>query len=177
MRAAGLEPLVDYPGSHERWACRCQQCGRTVTPRYRHVADGVSGGCRYCGDKGGFNPGKPAIVYLIWHRGFDAYKIGVGREGGNRIDHHRRSGWQLIRKFPVRGDLALTVERAVLDWWRNDLNLPAHVAKTDMPLGGWTETVDSQEIDMSVTIQRIESLIAANAVGTIPEVPTALAND
>ena len=52
MRAAGLEPLVEYPGSIARWECRCQRCGRTVTPTYSHVRRGESTGCRYCSRRG-----------------------------------------------------------------------------------------------------------------------------
>jgi hypothetical protein len=48
MRAAGLEPLVAYPGRHSPWLCNCQRCGQTVTPRYGAVQHG--GGCRYCND-------------------------------------------------------------------------------------------------------------------------------
>lgn len=47
MRAAGLEPLGPYPGSHKPWRCRCTQCHRYVEPWYMTVAKG--GGCRYCG--------------------------------------------------------------------------------------------------------------------------------
>ena len=50
MRAAGVEPLEPYPGSHAPWRCRCLTCGREVTPRYGLVSrDG--GGCRYCASR------------------------------------------------------------------------------------------------------------------------------
>lgn len=47
MRAAGLLPLVDYPGWHSPWLCRCR-CGRAVTPRYGSIKRG-QGGCHWCG--------------------------------------------------------------------------------------------------------------------------------
>jgi hypothetical protein len=47
MRAARLEPLVEYPGSGERWRCRCLDCGRNVTPTYGNVLQGHSG-CAFC---------------------------------------------------------------------------------------------------------------------------------
>jgi len=41
------------------------------------------------------------------------------------------------------------------------LALPVHLGKPEMPHGGWTETVDSTEIDLAATIQRIKDLAAA----------------
>jgi hypothetical protein len=34
MKAAGFEPLEDYPGSDQPWRCRCERCGRQSLPRY-----------------------------------------------------------------------------------------------------------------------------------------------
>ena len=48
MRAAGLEPLEVYPGSHTPWRCRCMVCGAEVTPRYGGIRNG-QGGCVPCG--------------------------------------------------------------------------------------------------------------------------------
>ena len=48
MRQAGLEPYVPRPGRAVPWPCRCEQCHRTVSPRYGAVRRGS--GCRYCKD-------------------------------------------------------------------------------------------------------------------------------
>lgn len=48
MLAAGLEPLIGYPGAHTPWPCRCQVCGQSVSPYYNSVRQG--GGCRFCND-------------------------------------------------------------------------------------------------------------------------------
>lgn len=48
MRAAGLEPLIAYPGRHTAWSCRCLRCGKTVDPTYGAILAG--GGCRFCND-------------------------------------------------------------------------------------------------------------------------------
>lgn len=50
MRAAGVEPVVPYPGSNVPWACRCLTCGALVTPRLDSVRGG-QGGCRWCGQR------------------------------------------------------------------------------------------------------------------------------
>lgn len=47
MRAAGLQPVVPYPGSEAPWRCTCLGCGQEVTPRYGSVKRG-QGGCRAC---------------------------------------------------------------------------------------------------------------------------------
>jgi hypothetical protein len=49
MRAAGLEPLVPYPGSHKPWRCR-HTCGLEVSPRYANILRG-QGPCRFCGQR------------------------------------------------------------------------------------------------------------------------------
>jgi hypothetical protein len=46
MRAAGLEPLEKYPPGSRPWRCRCNTCGREVTPTYGSVRSGS--GCKYC---------------------------------------------------------------------------------------------------------------------------------
>jgi recombinational DNA repair protein (RecF pathway) len=46
MRAAGLKPLVPYPGSGKRWLCR-HTCGREVSPRLSDIKRG-RGGCGHC---------------------------------------------------------------------------------------------------------------------------------
>lgn len=50
MKAAGLTPLVRYPGSGKPWKCRCDKCKRVVKPRYNSVQQ-TGGGCRFCGAK------------------------------------------------------------------------------------------------------------------------------
>lgn len=43
MRAAGLEPLGPYPGTTTPWDCRCERCGRTVSPTHDSVKQGGNG--------------------------------------------------------------------------------------------------------------------------------------
>lgn len=50
MRAAGLEPLVDYPGAQTKWKCRCVSCGNEVQPALSWIKSG-QGGCKACGTK------------------------------------------------------------------------------------------------------------------------------
>jgi hypothetical protein len=159
MRAAGLEPLEQYPGSLRPWTCRCAKCGQTVHPCYSTIQRG-SGGCHWCRNSG-FKSAENAVVYLITHPGHSAAKIGITDADGSRLKKHSRQGWQILATVQVPGELALSIEKEILDWWRGELALPVHLGKPEMPHGGWTETVDSTEIDLAATIQRIKGLAAA----------------
>ena len=156
MRTAGLEPLETYPGSLRPWKCRCTKCGRTVQPCYSTIQRG-SGGCRWCRNSG-FKSGEDAIVYLIIHPGYSSAKIGITDAVGGRLKKHLQRGWQVLTTVHVPGELALAIEKEILDWWRAELALPIHLGRREMPHGGWTETVDSTEIDLAATIQRIQNL-------------------
>lgn len=46
MRAAGLEPLVEYPGWKNPWPCACRTCGREENCYLGNVRAGA--GCRHC---------------------------------------------------------------------------------------------------------------------------------
>jgi hypothetical protein len=48
MLAAGLTPLIPYPGANEPWLCACDRCNKEVTPRYSDIRKG-QGGCSVCG--------------------------------------------------------------------------------------------------------------------------------
>jgi hypothetical protein len=156
MKNANLEPQEQYPGSLRPWKCRCMKCGRIVYPCYSTIQRG-SGGCRWCRNSG-FRSAEDAIIYLITHPGYSSAKVGITDAAGNRITKHRQRGWQVLTTIRVRGELALAIEKEILDWWRGELALPIHLGKQEMPQGGWTETVDSTEVDLAATIQRIYRL-------------------
>jgi hypothetical protein len=158
MQDAGLEPLVDYPGSGTPWSCRCLRCLRTVSPRYSSVA-GAQGGCRWCA-KYGFKASEEAIVYLIEHREHGAVKVGIADTKGSRLRKHGQRGWQVLAVVQVPGERAMAIEKNILGWWRLDLCLPPFLSKTEMSQLGWTETVDADAIDVLATIERIRLLAA-----------------
>ena len=58
MLAAGVEPIVRYPGTMQCWQCRCLRCHRVVTPNFGNVRHGVSKGCRYCAIEASKRQGK-----------------------------------------------------------------------------------------------------------------------
>jgi hypothetical protein len=71
-----------------------------------------------------------------------AGKFGVTNVGTTRIKSFISNGWSLIEAFNVETGLdALDVESQVRKWIRQDLKIPAYLAKQEMKkLGGQTET-------------------------------------
>jgi recombinational DNA repair protein (RecF pathway) len=156
VRTRGLEPLEPFLGTHQRWACRCVKCGRTVRPTFVNLQRGP-GGCRWCRDRG-FNASEDALVYLITHEGYGATKIGITNAASERIIRHRRRGWQVVTTVKVPGEMALHIEANIISWWRLERRLPIYLGRYEMPHGGWTETVDSNEIDLADTMRRIRQM-------------------
>jgi hypothetical protein len=66
MRAAGLVPLVPYPGANDPWPCQCDRCGRPVNPRYNAVRTGT--GCRYCSNG---SPTADEAAAFVVNRGLE----------------------------------------------------------------------------------------------------------
>ncbi|MFB9249958.1 hypothetical protein ACFFWE_17065 [Sphaerisporangium melleum] len=48
IRAAGVEPLEDFPGTQVTWRCRCNTCGKEIDVWYSSVAYAGNGACYYC---------------------------------------------------------------------------------------------------------------------------------
>jgi hypothetical protein len=151
MRAAGLEPLVEYPGSLTPWLCRCKNCDEEVRPRYANIQSG-HGGCSNCAQ--GFSAIALSVVYLMAHPIYQALKIGIGNVGNDRVGWHQRDGWELLALVDTgTGDEARVLERSVLVAWR-EAGYPYGVAKADMPRKGYTETApespDARRLAMRV---------------------------
>jgi hypothetical protein len=113
-----------------------------------------NGGCRWCRNSG-FKAAAAAVIYLITHQDYHAAKIGITDLSGVRLRRHRAHGWHLLAEERVPGVLALEIEEDILNWWRSELGLPPYLSSHHMPVGGWTETVDVEEIDLAATARRI----------------------
>jgi hypothetical protein len=140
MEAAGLKPLVPYPGATEAWPCRCTTCGNEVNPRWHNVSRG-QGGCIYCAHGRRFDPAAPAWLYLLGHPEFRAWQVGITGRPDKRLEAHQRRGWHLVELFEFKlGCDALQAEAAIISGWRRQGFADA-VPKSEMPQGGYTETV------------------------------------
>jgi hypothetical protein len=150
MRAVDLEPQVPYPGANKPWKCVCLNCGNTVKPHYTSIQQGRRG-CRFCADLG-IDYTAPGYLYLITNHRFDALKIGIANFAEaayeDRVERHIKHGWQPYKatQFTMT-ETAFQVEQATLRWLRTTRKLPPALTRTDMPQGGWTETVNATAID------------------------------
>lgn len=159
---ADLIPLEPFPGSASRWRCIHSACGREVQPFYSNVQRSGSG-CIYCSDST-FDYIGPGVVYLLRNDDFYSLKVGItsGSSRVDRIAEHRRHGWNLVEKWTtLTGKDAAEIEAEILNWWRYDLNAPPSVHPTEMPSGGWTETIALIYVEVEMVSARIQSLIQA----------------
>lgn len=122
-------------------------CGREVSPSYGSVKNG--GGCKFC-QVGGIDLLKPGFIYVMTNEELLAVKIGIGGTSSkqNRIEQHKRFGWQLYKKLNLAtAEIAYELEQEILSWIRNELDLPIFLSADEMPQGGHTETVSAEELD------------------------------
>lgn len=147
MSEAGLTPLVPYPGAVDvPWLCRHDKCDNEVRPTY-HSVQGGGGGCWVC-FRPGFNPDKPACVYLIETHNYSylphgVLKIGATGSRTRRLKQWQRRGWTLLEECHFGdGEIPLTIEAEVLKWINKDLGLEPCLSDDDLGgMGGSSETV------------------------------------
>jgi Zn finger protein HypA/HybF involved in hydrogenase expression len=160
MLKSNLKPLVPYPGSGVPWKCLCLKCKKEVFPRYSTVRVRI-GGCKYCATHG-FDFSKGGILYVITHELLGAHKIGITNEAAKekRLKKHEAEGWLTYKTvFFENGNDAFEIEQQILTWWRTERGLPMYLSSAEMPQGGHTETVDSNEIDLMDIGNQIEVLM------------------
>ena len=152
--------LARCGNAHTLCPIKCRICGyeweatpANVTKQHR---------CPNC-QVPGLDPLSPSLVYLLFDwRG--AAKVGItnttrikgGRDG--RIKQHEQNGWQVSETWDLpTGVQARKIERAIIEWWRDELDLPPAYKGRD----GDTETVDARKVGLDVIRERIEAEIAA----------------
>ena len=71
-------------------------------------------GCPTCA-KSGFDPNKKAYLYFLSHSIWEMYQIGITNSLDERIDKHRRKGWEVIEiRGSMEGYLTQQWETAIL---------------------------------------------------------------
>lgn len=161
MMLNNLVPLEPFPGAAKRWKCRCETCKRIVTPMYTSIQGG-RGGCKFCADWG-IDYGASGYLYLMTNQEFSAHKIGIGNSarsrGRSRIAQHEKKGWKLFKQLDFQvTDVAYLLEQEVLKWFREEKGLNAYLSEFEMPQGGYSETVDGNEIDLPSIWAKVEEL-------------------
>lgn len=160
MKKAKLQPLVPYPSAHKKWKCKCLKCGETVYPEFHSILSG-QGGCVYCAEIG-FNHKKPAFFYIVFQKEMNSLKVGIGNPDSKpeRISQHIKEDWILLKKYNFSiGRKAFLLETEIIRWIRKDLKLPSHLTKELMKQGGWSETVDAEELDLPTLYKKVDQVI------------------
>jgi hypothetical protein len=127
--------------------------------------NGGQGGCKYCASRG-IDYAAPAFIYLINNPELGAHKIGIGNDKtkNNRLKEHQRQGWHVYDSMKVStGEEAEALERKVLLWLRSEMMLPYYLLPEQMPQGGYSETVNADEIDMPTIWAKIKELSTVKA--------------
>jgi hypothetical protein len=130
-----------------------------VFPMYANIRKG-QGGCSYCRETG-LNFKDPAYLYLLFHEDFQSIKIGVSNNDSrpNRLKAHQKNGWSVYKvKNYSTGQQAELIETQILRWIRKDRGLGTHLSPKLMPQGGYSETVDSNEIDLPSIWEKVVKL-------------------
>lgn len=158
MRAAGLEPLVPYPGARKPWPARCLTCGEKGQPQLGNIRQGQSG-CRTCSNYG-YDARKPTTLYVLVNREFRAVKVGITNTGSVRLRNLERGGWRPGRLFHfAEGRTPLHIETVILRRLRGDMGLKPAVQRHQMPgTGGATETFRLADISAAAIYKMVRSL-------------------
>jgi Zn finger protein HypA/HybF involved in hydrogenase expression len=158
FRKMGFEPLGPYENARKPIKAKCLNCNRSSLKRYDDVRTGR--GCKYC-QTAALDLLAPTYYYIMKNFELDAIKVGIGNlnRRQDRIKQHQKSGWVLFYSFELdNGELALQLEQAVLVWLRQEMKLPIFLSKSEMPQGGWTETVGAESISVLAIRDKFEEL-------------------
>jgi hypothetical protein len=106
-QAVGWDPTTVIAGAASRRRWLCEQGHEWVTTVDKRMA---GRGCPSCA-KSGFDPNKPGFLYLIDHYDFQLLQIGISNFPEDRLDDHKRRGWEVIElRGPMDGHLTQQLE-------------------------------------------------------------------
>lgn len=151
----GLELIGAYSNARNYMECKCAKCGAITKQSLNGVNNGKT--CKFCSEKG-LALATPSHLYLIQHKKFESFKVGIGNIGrkNDRLQIHIKQGWDLLQKWNFEsGKEAQEVETRVFKHIRGNKKLPIHLSKDHMPQGGWSETINAD----SITLPELEKII------------------
>jgi hypothetical protein len=113
VEADGWDPTSVMPGSGRKQKWRCNQ-GHTFFQVVNNRTGPQKQGCPTCAPTG-FDPNKPGWLYFLDHDSLDMYQIGISNIPQNRLESHKRRGWEVIEvRGPMEGHLVQQLETAIL---------------------------------------------------------------
>jgi hypothetical protein len=152
----GLRLIGKYENARKAIECECLKCGSITKQTLNGVKNGKT--CKFCAQRG-IQHGEPAYLYLIENSLHNSLKVGIGNIGNknDRLTSHHRQGWSLIKRWDFNtGEEAEKIETIIFRWIRNEIGIPIHLSKGEMPQGGWSETFSQDSISMNRLIAKIE---------------------
>jgi hypothetical protein len=156
-QAVGIEWLEPYRNRRDRHLARCLTCQLEwrTSPASVHLGSG----CPSC-NSGGFDPGRPGILYVIAHEVAGVVKVGIASVDGERIARHLRRGWEVVgTRREERGQVVADAEAAVVAWFRNRGFRP--VPKDAVPAGdGHSESVFTAEVSPEMVWRKATRAVA-----------------
>ena len=120
-------------------------------------------GCKYC-QSVGLDRTAPGVLYLVKSEDFQSLKIGVTSTAAkvNRLQRHAKCGWVEVQQWSLdNGAIAEAVETLVLNMWRKNLGVPFAVLPSDMPQGGFSETVALIYVSVDDALAHIAAALTA----------------
>jgi hypothetical protein len=119
---------------------------------------GVMRGCPSCANYG-FDPNKRAFLYLLVHKEWDLFKIGIANNMKNRLREHIFLGWELSDSWgPADGLLIYNWEQSILKYVKNSGGDFSAVDVAGRTFSGWTECWTQQSFEISSIKSIMESI-------------------
>jgi hypothetical protein len=139
VEVVDCDPSTVIATSARKHLWRCRTCGHQWPAPAVLRARGT--GCPRCADYG-FDPAKPAWIYLMQRNG--EQQIGITGNLKVPTDHHARSGWVLVETAgPMRGSLAYEKELLIKQWLRRTIGT----------LAGTTENWSTASLEMRSLVE------------------------
>lgn len=145
-------------GMRQKHLLQCKKCNLIWKARLASVTSDI--GCPNCASYG-LKPNLTSYIYVIENKELASIKLGIANSNKprDRVDKHIARGWEIYNlKTFTSGTKARRVETECLKYFRKVKGIPPHLAKSQMPQGGWTETFDARIVKASSIWAKVEAL-------------------
>ena len=101
---------------------------------------------------------EETILYVLYHDGYHAVKVGIANIANSRYKALKSNGWVIVAYWVFSGrDKARHVESIVLNTLRDKHGY--YLNKKQMPHGGYTETFDARKIRKKTLLKLVNKAI------------------
>jgi hypothetical protein len=146
------DPTKHIAGTNKRLRWRCSKCeGEWLTTGAERNA---GRGCPGCA-KGGHDQTRESFFYLVHRPG--QFKIGIMNTETTRLDIHRLSGWVVIEKIMMEGELVRLLETNVKRLLKKK-GIPTGAKAFREKFEGYTEAWQAVDLDVTNIDDLLEKL-------------------